>query len=348
MLTSSGAKLLDFGLATLHHAMFSTDVGSVASHALAATPLAGRSRTWRLSNCKRREVDHRTDIFAFGALLYEMVAGRTGVRRGKPSRPRCRDLDGRPRADSRQRAGGNRVRWSRSFDDASPRTPISGGRTRGSMAAKSGGWRAASSGPARPTRRRRRAVYAVLAVAIVTALAAVAVWRVELASAPPSTRGNPPSIVSRRAAAAREHAPADGGGAGSRSILRSRQTAGSWRTPQVTVYDMRIFVRPVAGGPAMPLSTGVGARQFQPRWSPDGRQILFVTPEGAFVAPAFGGATRRLDCPRPVRTAQFRRVECRCGVVSRRPRGGHRARCLAHDRAAQRRDASPAGGPVLG
>ncbi len=77
MLTKSGAKLLDFGLAkgggqappspvgeTLHKPL--TEEGTVIGtyHYMAPEQLAGE------------EADTRTDIFAFGAVLYEMATGR--------------------------------------------------------------------------------------------------------------------------------------------------------------------------------------------------------------------------------------------------------------------------------
>ena len=57
-----------------------------------------------------------------------------------------------------------------------------------------------------------------------------------------------------------------------------------------TARRRRIYIRPVIGGRTIPLSEGKSAIEYQPRWSPDGTQILFLTPDGAFVASAYGGA----------------------------------------------------------
>ena len=79
MLTKSGAKLLDFGLAKLA----GPEVGAAES----ALPTQQRSLTAEGSilgtfqymapeQLEGKEADARTDIFAFGAVLYEMVTGR--------------------------------------------------------------------------------------------------------------------------------------------------------------------------------------------------------------------------------------------------------------------------------
>jgi len=59
---------------------------------------------------------------------------------------------------------------------------------------------------------------------------------------------------------------------------------------------MRIFIRPAGnqGGRTIPLSDDSNAIETQPRWSPDGTKILYLTRGGAWVAPALGGS------PQPV------------------------------------------------
>jgi Tol biopolymer transport system component len=75
---------------------------------------------------------------------------------------------------------------------------------------------------------------------------------------------------------------------------------------------MRIFVRPVDGGAPVLLSGSIPGDHQWPRWSPDGRQILFVAkasvstglPTGAlYIVPALGGAPALLSAPdEPVMT----------------------------------------------
>ena len=53
---------------------------------------------------------------------------------------------------------------------------------------------------------------------------------------------------------------------------------------------MRIFIRPVAGGRTIALSDDSTSVETQPRWSPDGNQLLFLSRNGAYVSPALGGS----------------------------------------------------------
>ncbi|HEX7797902.1 MAG TPA: serine/threonine-protein kinase, partial [Vicinamibacterales bacterium] len=78
MLTKSGAKLLDFGLAK------SNAVARGSVSVLPTTPVSitaqgtilGTFQYMAPEQVEGGEADARTDVFAFGAMLYEMVAGR--------------------------------------------------------------------------------------------------------------------------------------------------------------------------------------------------------------------------------------------------------------------------------
>jgi eukaryotic-like serine/threonine-protein kinase len=79
MLTATGAKLLDFGLAKLKQP--ATPTGNQSPTVLstnATTPgtILGTMQYMAPEQLEGREADARSDIFAFGAVLYEMISGK--------------------------------------------------------------------------------------------------------------------------------------------------------------------------------------------------------------------------------------------------------------------------------
>jgi serine/threonine protein kinase len=80
MLTSSGAKLLDFGLAkqagpavmAAGQSLLQTSEQPLTTHGA----VLGTFQYMAPEQLERREADARTDVFAFGTVLYEMVTGR--------------------------------------------------------------------------------------------------------------------------------------------------------------------------------------------------------------------------------------------------------------------------------
>ncbi|HEV2064114.1 MAG TPA: protein kinase [Thermoanaerobaculia bacterium] len=85
MLTKSGVKLLDFGLAKLRLAgdrELSTALSTLATEASAGQPLTERGTilgTFQYmapEQLEGKEADSRSDIFSFGAVLYEMATGQ--------------------------------------------------------------------------------------------------------------------------------------------------------------------------------------------------------------------------------------------------------------------------------
>jgi Tol biopolymer transport system component/tRNA A-37 threonylcarbamoyl transferase component Bud32 len=59
-----------------------------------------------------------------------------------------------------------------------------------------------------------------------------------------------------------------------------------------TSVQMRIFVRQVAGGRAIPLTSETSQVEWEPYWSADGTRILFLARGGVFSAPSSGGDAR--------------------------------------------------------
>jgi serine/threonine protein kinase len=79
MLTKSGAKLLDFGLAKPVEGLGTMASGSAATMSQPLTQegkIIGTFRYMAPEQVQGHEADARTDIFAFGAVLYEMLTGK--------------------------------------------------------------------------------------------------------------------------------------------------------------------------------------------------------------------------------------------------------------------------------
>jgi len=77
MLTKVGAKLLDFGLAKSVAGLTSSpDAATLTEPLTSKGTLIGTFQYMAPEQLEGREADARTDIFAFGAVLYEMATGR--------------------------------------------------------------------------------------------------------------------------------------------------------------------------------------------------------------------------------------------------------------------------------
>src|SRR3972149_1197787 len=82
MLTKSGAKLLDFGLAKVSGSASTPDVATLSSLATeqksltAAGAILGTFQYMAPEQLEGGDIDARTDIIALGAVIYEMVTGK--------------------------------------------------------------------------------------------------------------------------------------------------------------------------------------------------------------------------------------------------------------------------------
>jgi serine/threonine protein kinase/Tol biopolymer transport system component len=77
IVTKGGIKILDFGIARTQSDVLPVDIGAARTQtAIYPDVVVGTPQYMAPEQLQHREVDARTDIFAFGLVLYEMLAGR--------------------------------------------------------------------------------------------------------------------------------------------------------------------------------------------------------------------------------------------------------------------------------
>ncbi len=95
MLTRAGAKLLDFGLAK-PRAASGDNVLATQTVLTAEGTIAGTLQYMAPEQLHGKETDARSDIFSFGALLYEMISGRAAFAASTPASVIAAILDSEP------------------------------------------------------------------------------------------------------------------------------------------------------------------------------------------------------------------------------------------------------------
>jgi Tol biopolymer transport system component len=288
MLTKSGTKLLDFGLAKLRQeAAPATPLSQLPTMNTAITgegTILGTLQYMAPEQVEAREVDARTDIFAFGAVVYEMATGRRAFE-GKTSASvigKIMESDPPPmtslqpmtppeldRVVKKCLAKEPEKRWQAGSDLCDELKWI----------AEEGAFRRkATTAPATPGNVRRRwVILSGLACALAASIAALTVWILRPAAPKPVTRfamSLPEGQRLNENFSALAISP-DG--------MRLVYAAGPGN------LTTRLYVRAMDGLEARPIpGTEGGANPF---FSPDGQRIGFITNAGKLVTvPLSGGA----------------------------------------------------------
>ena len=281
-------KLLDFGIAKV----LGPETGEMTHTAAAMTPLYASPEQVR-----GLPVTERTDVYALGLLLYELLTGRRAHRvdsespesliravlDGEPERPSAAVGQGSSAALRRRLLGDldNIVLKAVRKDPASryPSAAAFGEDVQRHLAGEPVAARGSGLVYRAAKRlRRRRTEIAVLAILVMLSLAGgILLWRVRSPSASPPLRFE---MFSTFAGSHRQPALSPDG----RRVAFIQEDAAG--IPQ-------IFRRALTGGEPVQLTRGApGARV--PRWSSRGTIVYDVPGQGIWSVPAEGGAPRRI------------------------------------------------------
>jgi eukaryotic-like serine/threonine-protein kinase len=226
-----------------------------------------------------RQLDARSDVYSLAAVTYEMLAGEPPHTGPTAQAVIAKLLTERP-TGLRVVRDTVPVAIERAVHQALARTPADRFKRAGDFVAALTARRSAPGGGGAGFGWRR--VGAGVAVGLGLAAVAFVAWRLLAPGGPSLVLGHSDQLT---AAPGLEIQPAispDG-------KLVAYAVGNAAR--------MRIYLRPASGGRTIPLSDDSTAVETQPRWSPDGTQLLFLSRGGVSVAPALGGTSRPVIPP---------------------------------------------------
>jgi eukaryotic-like serine/threonine-protein kinase len=293
---AGSVKVLDFGLAKLTEktqsgqAESTQTFGQEDDHSTGAGTILGTVAYMSPEQAEGKKVDARSDIFSFGALLYEMVTSRrafqgdsklstlSAILRDEP-KAASQVADGVPRELERVITRCLRKNPDRRFQ-AMPDLKVALEELKEESDSGTLGVAAAV-----PRRRNRRLVWAIALLAV-AALLVGAVWFVRSTSKAPEAVLHPVPLTTYQGIQEEPSFSPDG-----------NQLAFSWNGQKQDNWD--IYVKLIGTtGPPLRLTTDP-ATDWSPAWSPDGRFVAFFRhlsqdKAAVLLVPALGGPERKV------------------------------------------------------
>jgi eukaryotic-like serine/threonine-protein kinase len=290
LLRDGRVKILDFGLA--RHVPSLTGATETVAAGTDPGVVMGTVGYMAPEQVRGEAVEARADLFSFGAVLYEMLTGQRAFRRNTAAETMTAILREDPPELSQQRADLSPAleRIVRHCLEKDPSERFQSARDIAfALEALSGSMPAATAQTAdkspKSVGRRPFAIAVAVAIAAVAIAAVALLWRRGGTTSSETSANAPIVLGTTTQVTADEGLEIDAAISPDGRLLA--YAAG-------TSTHMRVFIRPVGGGRTITLSDDPNAFEYQPRWSPDGSQILYLTPAGAFVASALGGKGQRV------------------------------------------------------
>ena len=283
-------KILDFGLAKLAEAgNRSNDAATRTSPATDAGIVVGTAAYMSPEQAEGRKVDGRSDIFSFGAVLYEMVTGRRPFG-GESSLSVLAKILNEDPAPPGSLAPGLPAEVERTILRCLRKDPARRYQTMADLKVAledlivdSATWQKAAV--ARPAVSRRPRWRWIAGISVVLALAYLA-WQALRPGAPPPAPLRAVPLIALPGVVRSPSFSPDG-----------NHVVFTWNGPNRDNQD--VYVQQIGQGSPLRLTTDP-ANDFSPAWSPDGRWIAYLRlttpPQGheLRLVPPLGGAGRRL------------------------------------------------------
>lgn len=280
-LTSAGqTKILDFGIARVRNSFMRGDTqGPTISHTDADTKpgtVIGTINYMSPEQLRGEEADAPSDVFAFGSLFYEMLAGRRPFARETSAETMAAILSSEP--EDLAKTGTSIPRELRSvLRRCFEKSPSNRYQSGAELASALRGGSSASKSPFRSRRFTPSQIGLVVAIIAALALAAGLAWkffRRETAFIQPRQ-----TLVLSSAGSHREASFSPDGN----FIAFISDAEGT----------SQVYVKNLAGGDPLQITSGeVGAER--PRWSPNNDQIVFSRGGSIWSVAPLGGPARKL------------------------------------------------------